>query len=104
MKIHELLKMTVHQYEMMLWGLWLEWCRKKAYTDHQVQILMCNPALHKWWEGNLEIVEAEFRQEIAPYAAVTSAKDAHKLYLKNAAKLAFYYSTPLITRALAPKK
>jgi hypothetical protein len=103
MKIYELLKMSQNQYDLLVYGLWLEYCSKKAFYPSQVQLLMANNGLFIWWNGNLEVVEEEFRQEAQPYLHTMTPQDAYKLYIKNTAKLAFYYSSPLFERALTPK-
>lgn len=100
MKTHEILKMTPEQYAMLVFDAWFHWCNLKGFGDKQVQMFLACAALFKWWRANLDALETEFREDAAPYREFMSASDALKLYTKHINKLNFYYSSPLINKAL----
>lgn len=100
MKTHEILKMTLEDYEMLLMDWWTSYCAQKGRDDRQIQKLISNNTLYNWWYGQLEAVEREFVQDATPYAASCTQDDAKKLYAKHAYKLQLYYNSNLIKEAL----
>jgi|SRR5690625_5186546 len=100
MKIYQLLKMTKHEYEMLILDWWTTYCFHKTANRHQAQKLLINKTLFNWWRAQLLAIEKEFEQDALPYVTVTTKVDAKKLYAKHAYKLQLYYNSNLIKTAL----
>lgn len=103
MKTAELLKLSEDQYELVLMGLWMDWCASKTYRPEHCQMLASSNPLFKWWRQSLQGLEDEFRVDAFPYRDSMSSADAFKLYMKHVTKLKKYYSSPLIKQALTPQ-
>lgn len=100
MKTYEILQMTRADYDLKVFGLFLEWCDRYSYSDEQLQKLLTNNAIYNWFQVSLKPLEAEFKEDAQPYVEVMTANDALKLYKKHVHKLNLYYSSPLIKSAL----
>lgn len=79
MKIHEILKITPEEYDMLLLEYWLKWCTQKSITEFELQLLLSNNAIHQWFSDELQFHEQEFVTRSAPFISA-SAKDLRLCY------------------------
>lgn len=100
MRIHQLLKMTRKEYEMLLLNWWTTYCFSKGYGPVQVQKLLTSQPLFNLWRAQLAAVESEFEKDVFPYESTSTKTDAKRLYAKHAYKLQKYYNSNLIDQAL----
>ena len=101
MKIHELLKMTETEYELLIMDWWLTFCQAKCLSNAKVfQKLLTNNILFNWWHSQLEDIEEEFIEDALPFEKRYTKVDAKKLYHKHVFRLQKYYNKSLINKAL----
>lgn len=98
--IHEILKMTKDEYDMLVMNWWTTYCFEKGKTPKNAQKLLINNTVFHWWYAQLEIVELEFAEDALPFLHQYTQEDASKLYAKHAYKLQKYYNSNLIKEAL----
>lgn len=98
--IHEILKMTEDEYDMLIMNWWTTYCFAKTASPEQAQKLLINNTLYHWWHSQLEMVEPEFVEDAWPFKDSYTQEDASKLYAKHVYKLQKYYNSNLIKEAL----
>lgn len=104
MNIHEILKMTEEEYQMILMDWWLTYCTSKCLSNATyLQLLLTNNALYNWWYSQLEPIEEEFIEDATPYENKYTKEDVKALYKKHVYKLQKYYNSDLLKEALSKK-
>lgn len=99
-KVVKALKITKDSYEKMVIENYLQWCGKQAADTCEYQQMIANASLFSWWNDSLSRLELEFLQEIEPYTATVTPREAKLLYIKNVIKIDLYFSKPLKLEAL----
>lgn len=99
--IYKLLKISKHDYEMLVFTMWLNYCQKKSFSQPQLQMLLSNTPLFNWWLQNLKMFESKFIEDVSPYAKVISSNEALRMYKQSTANMKLYYSYTLIKKALS---
>ena len=79
MKTRELLKMEPLAYEMMLFGAYSRWCESVTTNLSDLQAVMANSSINKWYLMELAKCEDEFKQRVKNYQNL-SAQDYRKCY------------------------
>ncbi len=97
--ITTILKISKEHYETTILSIWLQWCMRHSFSIIDSQKLVCNQTLFNWWQGQYRKLEKEFLEDIKPYKELTQ-KDAITIYMRTVNKIHFFYSKPLLKKAL----
>ncbi len=80
--IPQLLNKTNLEYELMYLSAYMRWCESVTINDYQLQMVMANTPVNKWYNFEYAKCETEFLKLIANYQNIptVTAKDAQELY------------------------
>ncbi|KAB8151778.1 hypothetical protein EZY14_016420 [Kordia sp. TARA_039_SRF] len=98
--IEKILQVSQSQFENMMLIAWLDWCIVKSSSPEDLQTLLANQALNKWWRQEYTRLLNEFTDFIKPYAESCSQPDKMRLYTTSVVMpLQKLYSKKLIQNA-----
>lgn len=81
--INQKLKMTQEEYELFIFGAYARWCETLSGTsDRELQKIMANSGINKWYMTEYAKCEAEFLQLTERYeeCSTITALDFKKCY------------------------
>lgn len=100
--INNLLEMTQFEYEMMLFGMWSRWVESVTMTEYEYQKVLCNPAVNKWYVGELKKLESAFLSIAIKYPG--AGKDIYReRYNEHTFPIMNHRPMPLIKAAIKPE-
>lgn len=96
--ILELLSQTPDQYEDAYFDAYWRWCKNQSTNDAQLQMILANAAINRYYNIEFAKCEARFLSLIAlyPYASVA---DAHELYRRCSLEMFDRKSVALLIQA-----
>lgn len=65
--INQKLKMTPEQYEDLIFGCYAHWCESVTINDRELQKVLANSGINKWFMTEYAKCEAEFLQLTTRY-------------------------------------
>lgn len=96
--IAQILKISPEEYEDIIFDLWFRYCIVRSHkTKTDLQKLIANTALNKWWHDQFNLLETEFYEEISDFIEVLDKKNAMELYKKVVLNI-FMFSSPGILK------
>ena len=95
-QIIELLNLTDHEYEMLIIGNYIKWCKKFDQNEADAQRLLTAPALFNWWLTEYKKLEATFLEEALPYKGKADSTVFHDFYNDETLQIHKFYSKPLV--------
>lgn len=81
--INQKLKMSPEEYELLIFGAYARWCETLSGTsDRELQKILANSGINKWFMTEYAKCEAEFLQLITRYdeCDTITATDLKKCY------------------------
>jgi hypothetical protein len=99
MKIIDYLHITIEEYNDLLFETYLKWCAKMSQNDYDLQQLLANAKMYKWFLFNINGLEQEFMEDALPYLELKNSQAMVELWKKHTMKIYYYYSVPLINVA-----
>jgi hypothetical protein len=93
-----ILQMSDHQYEMLLFDIWFNWCLKRAIDDIEFQALISNPAINTWFCNEIEFHESQFINRITPMFGSASKGEIIKCYRTTVERIYNHWPKPVIDR------
>ena len=100
--ILELLAINQHQYEMVYIDTYMRWSESVSINEAQLQMVMANNAVNRYFNMEFKKCEAEFLELINRYPNATPT-DARKLWDKCTLALFNRRCLPLIKQAITLK-
>ena len=96
-KLAQLLKITPEAYDEKVFMIYMQWCQKKAISNNNLQELLANAQIEKWFSIQLALRQSQFvgLMESVPHAAKNP--DYHYHYFVN--ELYSLYPKALIDEA-----
>lgn len=100
-KIPQLLNKTNLEYELMYLSAYMRWCESVTINDYQLQMVMANSSVNKWYNFEYGKCETEFLKLITFYEAEIgiTPQEAQKLYDKCVLQIFNRTPKPLIDEA-----
>jgi hypothetical protein len=75
--IIELLETTADEYDTMVFQLFHEWAAQQAAKPNELQNIMANPAIAKWFRSDLSQLEEDFKDEIKQFQTEATITKLH---------------------------
>lgn len=97
--IAKLLTLSQEEYEDKLFQLWLKYCCCKAHNPKDLQRLLANTALNKWFLFEVSRLEDEWWREIGEYESVLDPTTSMSLYNEKTINIFMLNCPPLMAEA-----
>lgn len=98
--IAKLLTLSQKEYEDKILDLWLRYCCAKAHNNKtDLQRLLANTALNKWFLHEVARLEDEWWNEIGDFETVLDPTTAMALYNEKTINIFMLSCPPLMTEA-----
>lgn len=77
MKVRDFLKMSIDQYETMIFEFYGRWCESVTTDVFQYQSVLANKAINAWWLNELRKNERVFVETVSRYENLTEMDLKH---------------------------
>lgn len=93
--INEILGITPQEYELKVFDIWFTWCANRSIDIAELQMLLANSAINKWFIDEMRYHEKEFRERITPFINTASKQDIENCYKITSSGIYGKYPKPL---------
>lgn len=93
-KIIQILKITPEEYDERIFAQYMEWCQKRANSNNNLQELLANAQIDRWFFGQLAIKQREFVEMYEHFPKAVERPEFH--YNSYVNEIFSLYPKPLI--------
>lgn len=99
--IHEILGIDTAKYEDMVFAIFLVWAQGYAVKPNDIQNIIANAAIARWFRSELSQLEEDFKEEIKGFESNHTITALHlkTLYHRSIVRIYILQPKPLITQA-----
>ena len=98
-KIYEILGITQEAYNSLLFDKFFDWCGYKAHDQVDMQKLVANKRMYKFFMVQITGLEIDFREEAIPYLELNDSHAMTTLWDRHMNTVFMYYNQRILELA-----